>query len=408
MVLKEKASENRVQQFLYEVSKLSFEDLDLPTFLQNIHERISELMSANNFYTAIYHKEKDMYSFPYYADQFDEVDPNEFEKLEESLTDYIRKTGRAEIITADREREIFDNKFEVVGQYSQVWIGAPIWNPETHEVMGVIALQDYENEDVYDETDVKILEIIAGNIGLFIERINNLERLKNVNTAKDKFFSIIAHDLRNPFQHLLSSSEFLLEELNDGRLEDAKELAKIINDSANKSYKLLKDLLKWSRSQMDSLYHNPKRFNISDLLKETISQFEIHYRQKEIDVGLKAPDETFVYADEEMVKFVVRNLLSNAIKFTRHKGNVVVSAELENDRTNISISDNGVGMDNDQLNALFDITEKKSTLGTQQEKGTGLGLVICKEFVEKNNGTLSVESTKGKGTTFRVSLPVSG
>lgn len=408
MILKEKASENRVQQFLYEVSKLSFEDLDLRAFLQNIHERISELMSANNFYTAIYHKEKEMYSFPYYADQFDEVDPNEYEKLEESLTDYIRKSGKAEIITADREKEIFNNKFDVVGKYSKVWIGAPIWDPETHEVMGVIALQDYEHEDVYDETDVKILEIIAGNIGLFIERINNLERLKKANSTKDKFFSIIAHDLRNPFQHLLSSSEFLLEELNAGRIEDAIELAKIINDSANNSYNLLKDLLKWSRSQMDSLYHNPSRFNICELLIETISQFEIHYRQKEIDVELKAPAETFVYADEEMVKFVVRNLLSNAIKFTRHKGKVVISAELRNSRAVISISDNGVGMDNEQMKTLFDITEKKSTLGTQQEKGTGLGLVICKEFVEKNGGTLAVESKKGNGTTFRVSLPVSG
>ncbi|MBZ0180577.1 MAG: PAS domain S-box protein, partial [Melioribacteraceae bacterium] len=180
-----------IQNLLYDVSLLSFKNFRLRDFLKEIHKRISGLMSAKNFFVALHHKTTDTYTFPYYIDEFDTIDPETHLKLQNTLTDYVCKSKKAEIITSEREREIFKNKFQVIGEYSPVWIGAPLFNPTTNEVIGVIALQDYENENAYNLKDLKTLEIIARNIGLFIDRIRTLSILQE---SEERFRTIFKED----------------------------------------------------------------------------------------------------------------------------------------------------------------------------------------------------------------------
>lgn len=572
-----------LQNFLYDISVLSFKNLKLQEFLREIHKRIAGLMSAKNFFVALHHKETDTYTFPYFADEYDSINSNEHLSLKNTLTDYVCKNGKAEIITSKREKEIFKNKFQIIGEYSPIWIGAPLLNPNTNEVIGVIALQDYKNENAYSLKDLKTLEIIARNIGLFIDRIrthstlqeseerfrtifkedrsikividqktgkileandaafefygypdltskyifeinmlpkqkvriamnkaikksfnkfifkhklasgevrdvevfstpmkidnsdvlfsivfditerNKIEaalknseqklkeaekiahignfqinfqtgeitlseetfnifgidykkdkvsslneffkivhpedkkmlkekiekslkqknrlkltyriirkdkkqrfihsiskiklsddqktkymfgtiqdvtqsklneellkqskmKLEKANSAKDKFFSIIAHDLRNPFQHLVSTTELLIGNLSNNVDSDTKELAKIIHNSARHSYGLLEDLLLWSRSQSNSIEFSPQNILLSDYISDEIKLNKNLAEKKGIKLSINIPSSLSVFADKNMLKFVLRNLLTNSIKFTNRNGTITITA----------------------------------------------------------------------------------
>lgn len=651
-----------IQNLLYDVSVLSFKNFRLRDFLKEIHHRISHLMSAKNFFVALYHDETDTYTFPYYIDENDTIDPETHLKLPDTLTDYVCKSKKAEIITSEREKQIFKNKFQVIGEYSPVWIGAPLFNPATNEVIGVIALQDYKNENAYSLKDLKTLEIIARNIGLFIDRIRTLSNLqeseerfrtifkedktiklvidqktgriveaneaafqfygyedltsrsifeinmlhrqqvraamnrvikrsinkfnfrhriatgeirdvdvfstpmkidkkdvlfsmifdvteqnkieaalkeseqklneaekianlgnfqinskkgeiiwsdgalkifglprkndkkmlvkeylkiidkddrnfvklaidksikqskpldltfriigkdlktryihkigkikssddKNIkylfgtiqditisklneelllhskkqleiaNAAKDKFFSIIAHDLRNPFQHLVNTTELLLTNLKKAVDPETEELAKIIYNSAQYSYGLLEDLLLWSRSQMNSMEFSPLNIPLYEYVQSELKLTNNLAERKGIKLNVSIPKKMSVYADENMLKFILRNLLTNAIKFTNRGGTIILSAGMTKSFSHIQVEDTGIGMTKPEINSLFKIAKRYSNLGTEKEKGTGLGLVLCHEFVKYHGGKIQIKSKIGVGSKFKFTLP---
>lgn len=651
-----------LQNFLYDISVLSFKNLKLQEFLREIHKRIAGLMSAKNFFVALHHKETDTYTFPYFADEYDSINSNEHLSLKNTLTDYVCKNGKAEIITSKREKEIFKNKFQIIGEYSPIWIGAPLLNPNTNEVIGVIALQDYKNENAYSLKDLKTLEIIARNIGLFIDRIrthstlqeseerfrtifkedrsikividqktgkileandaafefygypdltskyifeinmlpkqkvriamnkaikksfnkfifkhklasgevrdvevfstsmkidnsdvlfsivfditerNKIEaalknseqklkeaekiahignfqinfqtgeitlseetfnifeldykkdkvpslneffkfvhpedkkmlkekiekslkqknrlkltyriirkdkkqrfihsiskiklsddqktkymfgtiqdvtqsklneellkqskmKLEKAKSAKDKFFSIIAHDLRNPFQHLVSTTELLIGNLSDNADSDTKELAKIIHNSARHSYGLLEDLLLWSRSQSNSIEFSPQNIFLSDYISDEIKLNKNLAEKKGIKLSINIPSSLSVFADKNMLKFILRNLLTNSIKFTNRNGTITITAGNTKVYSYITVADTGIGMNSEQIKNLFKIGKQMTNLGTEKEKGTGLGLVLCNEFVGYHGGKISISSKVGKGSSFKCIFP---
>jgi signal transduction histidine kinase/ligand-binding sensor domain-containing protein len=226
------------------------------------------------------------------------------------------------------------------------------------------------------------------------------------NNTKDKLFSIIAHDLKNPFSNILGFSELLLKRFD--RISDDKKLQhiKILHDSADKIYKLLENLLQWSSSQTGRLKYKPEKVDLSEIIDTNIEIFQPQILYKKISIQNDIPQGMSLLTDKNMLHTIIRNLLSNAVKFSEEGGAIRLSALSKDNFGEIKISDEGVGISDERINNIFDVDSKKSTQGTKGESGSGLGLIICKEFIKRNKGEICVESVTGKGTTIVFTIPL--
>ena len=231
-------------------------------------------------------------------------------------------------------------------------------------------------------------------------------QLKELNATKDKFFNIIAHDLKNPFTSLIGSSELLFYNIDQLNQEKITQLAKILNDSAKSGYAILQNLLDWSRSQTGLLKFNPEKINLKNLVDENILNLEQFSANKEIEMHSTVKETIFIFADKNMIKTILRNLLSNAVKFSFRSGKVFVNAVEGQDKVTISVKDSGIGIPEEDIEKIFRIDANYVVPGTENEQGTGLGLKLSKEFVEKQGGKIWVESTENKGSVFKFSIPV--
>jgi signal transduction histidine kinase len=229
--------------------------------------------------------------------------------------------------------------------------------------------------------------------------------LKELNATKDKFFSIISHDLRSPFTGLLGYSELLYNEYSRISEETIKDYVSNIYSISKNTFELLENLLAWSQSQTGRIELNLKKINLKSYSDSIIQMINPIAQKKKILLINSIPEDIYCYADENMLQTIFRNLISNAIKFTYESGTIKISAKAQDNIAEVSISDTGTGMSEVIKNSLFKISETKSQPGTQSEKGTGLGLILCKEFVEKHGGKIWVESEEGKGTTFFFTIP---
>ena len=241
----------------------------------------------------------------------------------------------------------------------------------------------------------------------FDQLLKSEEKLIQLNLDKDRFISILGHDLKNPFNNILGFSEILTDEINSLNSDEIKEIAGNINKSAKITNKLLEDILMWARVQHGNIPFKPQILSFADICKNILSTLNPNADAKNITINYSAPDQLNVFADADMLKTVLRNLVSNAIKFTNNGGVINISTEKNSGKVTISVSDNGIGISPDNLAKLFDISEVLSTTGTAKETGTGLGLLLCKEFVEKHQGKIWVESEVGKGSDFKFTLPIS-
>jgi len=230
------------------------------------------------------------------------------------------------------------------------------------------------------------------------------QQLKELNTTKDKLFSIIAHDLRTPFTNIIGLTGLLIDNSID--FEESEKYIKILNSSAKNTLILLDNLLNWAKSQTGQLIFKPEKIIISNVIQEIIALNKLHADTKSISVSYTSSNDLEVFADANMLRTVLRNLISNAIKFTNTGGHVNIKSILKNNHVEISISDNGIGMNEEKHKFLFEIISNTTTLGTANENGSGLGLVLCKEFVNKNGGTIWAESEEGKGSCFKFTLPL--
>ncbi len=234
--------------------------------------------------------------------------------------------------------------------------------------------------------------------------------LYKLNATKDKFFSIIAHDLKSPFQSILGFSSLLVDDPDDFDKEETTRYVGMIHESAKKAFELLENLLLWARSQRGLVDFAPEKLNLKKIIEEVVSLASLQAEKKEITLEYVMADDNTVLADPQMIKTIIRNLVSNAIKFTPAGGRVSVSVSLEPEvvsrdpRVVIRVKDTGVGIPADRLDEIFRVDSKSSTPGTANESGSGLGLILCREFAEKNGGSISVESEIGVGSTFKVVL----
>ncbi|MBI9062872.1 MAG: hybrid sensor histidine kinase/response regulator [Marinilabiliaceae bacterium] len=246
---------------------------------------------------------------------------------------------------------------------------------------------------------------------LLIRVVNHLElalakkELIEFNQTRSKLYSIIAHDIRSPINSIL----FALKAINEGYFDaDSTGFDDImlqLEQTTKQTNSLLDNLLDWTKFQSSKLEMSPQLNTFVPLLQECIQLLDSYAHQKGISIELNVSDSVEGYFDELSMHVVFRNLISNAIKFTRENGKIVLTQYSRGDSIVIRIQDNGVGMDSKTLNKLFEKQESYTTLGTQKEKGTGLGLVMVKEFVEKNNGSIHVTSVSGQGTIFDISIP---
>ena len=235
--------------------------------------------------------------------------------------------------------------------------------------------------------------------------IKYAEELKEINAGKDKFFSIIAHDLKSPFLGLLGFSNVLSKNLDELSTEEIKKYAGYINKATRSIYELIEQLLAWSRLQTGRVEFSPKKINLNEICENTFNVLLNNARGKNIELVDELLPETFVNADENMTRSVLHNLISNAIKFSNRGGVIKIKAEKQGDFLAVSVIDFGVGMKNADLGKLFRLDEQLTTKGTAGEEGTGLGLVLCKEMVGKHNGHIHAESEIGKGSKFTFTLP---
>lgn len=233
----------------------------------------------------------------------------------------------------------------------------------------------------------------------------NKRRLEELNHTKDKFFSIISHDLRSPFNCIIGYSELMMAKVQSHDCGGIEEYADKIQKSSWSAMNLLSNLIEWSRSQSGKIEFKPEHFTILSIIDEVFKYTLDAAEQKSISIVNTVSNDIRVYADKSMLSIILRNLISNSIKFTYPKGTIIINALNKPEETVISVCDNGVGMDENVKKKLFKLDECYSNTGTNEEKGTGLGLMLCKEFVTKHNGNIWVESEPGQGSCFFVSFP---
>lgn len=248
---------------------------------------------------------------------------------------------------------------------------------------------------------------LLSRVATHVELKRSREKLIELNATKDKFFNIIAHDLRNPFSSIMGSSEMLVN--YDDKLSPEKKLnyAKRIFSSATNAYKLLENLLVWARSQTGKIEFIPVKSNSVDFISEIISLSEVSCHSKNISLSYTGIKYLEIWADVNMFKTILRNLVGNAIKYTPKNGWIEIRSEIVSNEIQFEVVDSGIGLDPVQIKKLFLINEVSSTPGTENETGTGLGLMLCKEFVEKHKGKIWVESELGNGSRFIFTIPIS-
>ena len=237
------------------------------------------------------------------------------------------------------------------------------------------------------------------------ELIKYADDLKELNANKDKFLSIISHDLRNPLTSIYGFADLLAKKADVFPREKIQEFSNDIYRSSKKLYGLLENLLQWALIQQDKVRFSPEKFPLKNLIDSNITLLAGNAKKKEINLSADIPENIQVFADFNMINSVMQNLITNAVKFTDRGGMVSVAAEQHSNMVEISVKDSGVGIDESVLNGLFSIESNVSTKGTSGEAGTGLGLILCKELVNKSGGEIKVESGPGKGSVFKFTLP---
>jgi signal transduction histidine kinase len=230
--------------------------------------------------------------------------------------------------------------------------------------------------------------------------------LRELNATKDKFFSIISHDLKSPFSALIGFSEILMEEHTSQTAEQREEIISFINEAAKNTLKLLENLLTWARSQSGKLEVMQAKVNLKPLSAEIVDLIVVAAQNKKISIENTIKNDIWVWADSNLLNTIIRNLISNSIKYTKENGHVNLGALIKDGYAEVHVSDTGIGFDDSILTNLFTVGENRSTPGTNNEIGTGLGLILCKDFVEKMGGKIWASSEIGKGSTFIFTIPL--
>lgn len=404
--------QDNVQLIISQILSAANSEVNLDELFKYIHNSIEKLMPAKNFYIALFDKEKNFLSFPYFIDEFEqEAPPQEFGK---GLTEYVIKNGQSYLVDEELSNKLFEaNEIELVGEPSKIWLGVPL--KIQNYVVGAFVVQDYQDCSIYTEKEKEILEIISYPVARAIERkIDEQERealiskLKDLNEFKDRLFSLISHDLRGPFNSLLGFSEILTTEYDSLTEDEKKEYLNAIYESSKNLYNMTNNLLQFSRYQMGRIEFHPNVIELNPAISQCLNMLKGNILKKQLNIFTSVPNNFVVTADEDMLNSIFQNLVSNAIKFTPRGGDIFITAKkadsTDKEMIEVSIRDSGVGMDEETLQHIF-TNNISSTPGTEKEYGTGLGMMLTKDFIDRLGGAISVKSKLNEGTNFILQLP---
>jgi len=368
-----------------------------PAYKQETYQLLSELNARKgDFQKAYRYKAIELaYADTLYTQQ-------RLSSIAEMQTRYETETKEKEIELLKKDVELKELQYQKQKSFQQVLVSLTllllVTFIGTSLILGIIQKKNKQlaekNKELYDIN----------------QKLKQSEKnLSELNATKDKLFSIIAHELKNPFNALIGFSDILKLNFNHLTDNEKKEYISVISESAQNLYKLLDNLLQWTRAQTGSINYIPKKFKLEPLIKQEVVNLNANAEKKRINVSVKASPTISVYADKNSIATVIRNLLSNAIKFTDIGGNIEISASESKEypkMAEVIVKDSGIGIDENDINRIFQIDGSFSTKGTANETGTGLGLLLCHEFVTKNNGKIWANSSKGSGSEFRFTIPL--
>lgn len=324
----------------------------------------------------------------------------------------INDQDRILIVPDSRMDERFhDNPLVTDYPFVIFYAGVPLITPKGYS-LGTLCVIDNVPRNL-DESQIKTLKVLANQLVKLLElRISIIElnkseqKLKELNATKDKLFSIIGHDLRGPIGGFKTLIELLISGYDLSDSKNLMDILQIIHKTANSTYDLLENLLAWAKSQRNEILFAPEKIKLKEITLLTNDLFAELSKNKHINIIYDVPEDTMIFADKNMLMTVLRNLISNAIKFTPNGKQIRVIADKNDKEHIITIKDEGTGIKPENLTKLFKNTEHLSTFGTNGEKGSGLGLLLCKDFIEKHKGRIWVESELGKGSAFIFTLPI--
>jgi len=328
-----------------------------------------------------------------------------------TLTGWMFEKKQPAILSENEIKKLVDKgDIHLKNSTPRIWLGAPLFTGDG--VTGIISLESHDDTEAFTEHHLEIMEFVCSQISLSIQRRQSEEALKisernlrESNASKDKFFSIIAHDLRGPFNAIIGFSDLLHTDFNTFDETEKKAMIHNIHKASVSTYKLLENLLEWSRIQTGGSKPNLESVDLSTIANSSLTFLKHQSEKKQIKLFSGIPFGTVAFCDENMITTVIRNLVSNAIKFTNKGGEIRIWAIPKDKHIDVVVADNGIGIIPENLHKLFRLDESFKTSGTEGERGTGLGLVLCHEFIQLNGGKIWAESTLGEGSQFRFTLP---
>jgi PAS domain S-box-containing protein len=407
-------SEIKKKERIHQTTEKILQSVNLVRSLEEqfsyLYKTLMDFIEIKNICFAFYDNSSDKITFPYFNDELEQKPSSG--QFGNGLIEFTIKSGRSQLLTDEAIKKLLETKSIVFNEkIPKMWMGVPL--PLNENLTLVIIFKEYKNEDYLGDKELDLINSISLPLTRAIERKMiedekrvTLKKLEELNQTKDNFFSIISHDLRSPFDSILGFTEILKNEFDDLTKEELKLYLDLLYHSSRHIYSLLNNLLQYSRFQLGKTEFYQQKLNLNKILVKNLEILWGSLLKKEIKMTNLLTDDIYIFADEDMLNSILLNLITNAIKFSNRGGEITISSSKQNGFVTISIKDEGVGMDELTLKRIFKLDSKKSTPGTENETGTGLGLLIVKEFIEKHGGSMLVTSQPSNGSNFTFTLPL--
>jgi PAS domain S-box-containing protein len=406
----ERKNDEQVQSAVNRINHLISFTSTIPDLFQILRNELSILLDTSNLYFLLNTPDDTAFSYYYHNNGQTVCEPV---RVLKTLESWILASKKPNLLRASDLSKLEESG--IIPKFStpaKCYLGIPLTTGD--KSLGIIALINFEDESAFNEKHLRILDLLTSQISLTIHRRQSEEalriseaHLRESNVAKDKFFSIIAHDLRGPFNAIIGFSDLLYSDYESLEESEKKAMIKNIHDASVGTFKLLENLLEWSRIRTGRTVPCPDNIDLSTIANSTLGFLKPLAEKKSIKLFSGIHFGTIAYCDENMITTVVRNLIANAIKFTNSGGNIRIWATHSEDLIKVTVADSGVGISPESIEKLFRLDESVKTRGTAGEQGTGLGLLLSREFIELNGGRIWAESEPGKGSQFHFILPKS-
>lgn len=399
-----------LQEILYNISTAALKQYDIKEIYPTIVQELSKIWDTNNFFIALYDKESETVSFPFFADEKDNFNKIPIQK---TITGWVIHNNKSVLLKLNDLKILEENgDIDLVGTPCKVWMGVPL--KVESDIIGVMCLQDYKDENKFSQEDLYVLDFIANQIAIAIQRrmmLDNLiiarQKAEEAAQSKQMFMTTMSHEIRTPLNEVIGITNLLLQ---GNPREDQMDFIKTLKFSGNHLLTLVNDVLDYNKIESGKLIFEQTQFNLSDFLDEIMRSYSFRSIAKQLKFDIKKSSELpqEVIGDPIRLNQILSNLLSNAIKFTNEGSITVLVKELNrvsnHSKIEFTVTDTGIGIQKDRLSAIFDSFTQASADTTRHYGGTGMGLAICKKLIELQGGTITVESEPEKGSSFRFAL----